>query len=313
MVKILSEERFEKEFNSVVTPYLTKRLKEGYFKSFDGKELYYNHYKADKKKGAVVIVHGYTESVQKYLELIYYFLQSGLSCYIYDQRGHGKSFREVDDERLIYVDNFNSYVKDLQSFLNEVVIEDAPVYAFGHSMGGAVLGLYLENDNNKIKKAILTSPMFKIKNVKASFIVKPLAYILSVFASKKLPFYSKNPTFKDFENSSFTSLERYIRYEKVRRLNTEYSTCAPTNKWAYEALNACDNIMKKGAVEKINIPVRVYSAENDSLVDNEYHFKFAKRLPIGEYKIIKNAKHEIFNTVNAVFIPYLNEVLKYFS
>ena len=64
---------------------------------------------------------------------------------------------------------------------------------------------------------------------------------------------------------------------------------------------------------KINIPVRVYSAENDSLVDNEYHFKFAKRLPIGEYKIIKNAKHEIFNTVNAVFIPYLNEVLKYFS
>ena len=60
----------------------------------DGKSLYTCCYMADMPRATVVIVHGFTENAFKYSEIIHSLLRNGYNVLIYDQRGHGRSWRD---------------------------------------------------------------------------------------------------------------------------------------------------------------------------------------------------------------------------
>ena len=76
MVKFVEESNFKKNYQNLILPYINKRRSNGYFNSKNATKLFYSFFKADKERGAVILLHGYTESIEKYLELIYYFLNS---------------------------------------------------------------------------------------------------------------------------------------------------------------------------------------------------------------------------------------------
>ena len=61
----------------------------GRFASFDGVEIAYYYYLCENPIGSIVLVHGFTEFAMKYEEIMYYFLEAGYNCFIYDQRSHG--------------------------------------------------------------------------------------------------------------------------------------------------------------------------------------------------------------------------------
>ena len=44
-------------------------------------------------RGTVMIVHGFTESAEKFHEMSYNFLQMGMNVFAIDNRGHGRSAR----------------------------------------------------------------------------------------------------------------------------------------------------------------------------------------------------------------------------
>ena len=68
-----------------------------------------------------MILHGYTESAEKYREMMWYFLQGGYSVFAMDLRGHGRSVREVEDTSITHVDRFSDYLRDLEEFMQKVV------------------------------------------------------------------------------------------------------------------------------------------------------------------------------------------------
>ena len=96
-VHVLREEEFDREMETTVAPALRKVREDGTFSGCDGRTLCYHVYRASEPRANLVVVHGFTESSEKYDELSWYFLQSGLSVYLFDHRGHGKSFRAVPD------------------------------------------------------------------------------------------------------------------------------------------------------------------------------------------------------------------------
>lgn len=65
------------------------------------------------KKEFFLISHGFTETSEKYKELIYYFLRGGYHVYIPEHCGHGHSYRLVEDPSLVHVDCYKRYVADL--------------------------------------------------------------------------------------------------------------------------------------------------------------------------------------------------------
>lgn len=100
-----------------------------------------------KTKKALVFVHGFCEFFGKYHELFYDFYHAGYAVFFYEQRGFGKSLREVSDKDAVYVGNFAEYVEDLKLFTDEVskmMGKKLDLMLFAHSMGGCVGALYLE-------------------------------------------------------------------------------------------------------------------------------------------------------------------------
>ena len=316
MVNLISENKYSTLYQKDVIPYINARKTEGFFVGYKGAKLCYASYKADNERGTVVIVHGLCEGMPKYNELIYYFLLDGLSVCIYDQFGHGKSTRLVNDDTLIYVDNFNRYVYDLKTFIDTVVATNLPVYLFGHSMGGCVSALYLEQcDSSKISKAFLSSPMLEIKSPKVPrFVIGAILGVAGTLAPKRKLFYVKNhPYYKPFESSSYTSLARYNNYETYRQNSKYYRTCTATNKWGYSAFKCTKNLNTYKNIKKINVPIFIATAELDTLVNNSVHSEFASKLQGAINKVYLGAKHEIFNSTNDVFSEYLQDLLKWFN
>ena len=145
-VEILPESGFDETMVNEVEPLLQRYRVKGFLTIVRGTRLHYEYYLCSDPVGAVVLCHGFTESAEKYREMTYYFLQAGYSVFAPDLRGHGRSYREIEDPSLTHVGKFSEYVSDLDRFVEKIVRPNAvnlPLYLFGHSMGGAVAALYL--------------------------------------------------------------------------------------------------------------------------------------------------------------------------
>ena len=109
------ESEYPRAMREIILPYNSARRNDGYFDGEGGSRLFLSTYKADSPVGAVTMVHGYTESAEKWQELIYSLLIHGFSVYAYDARGHGRSGRDSrlgGDLTLTHVDSFEDYVSD---------------------------------------------------------------------------------------------------------------------------------------------------------------------------------------------------------
>lgn len=85
--------------------------------------------------GAALVVHGYYDHVGLYGHLIRYLVSRGLTVLAYDQPGHGVS----SGERAA-IASFDQYVDALDAVLDAHGDSlPQPLFAFGQSMGGAVL------------------------------------------------------------------------------------------------------------------------------------------------------------------------------
>lgn len=72
---IIPSEGYAEIMESVVLPYLAERKTEKYCEREQGKKIFYLRCLADQPQGIVILSHGYTETADKHLENIYYFLR----------------------------------------------------------------------------------------------------------------------------------------------------------------------------------------------------------------------------------------------
>ena len=159
---LVRSENYAGTMDQVVLPWLYRRRRDFSLPGAQGKPLPVSCYAAEAPRGTVLLVHGFTENGEKYAELIHSLLKNRLSAVIWDQRGHGRAWRdpEIDDLSLTHVDDFEAYVEDMATVCDRVMGEmPGPWYLFGHSMGGAVAALYLERRPGAFERAVLCAPM----------------------------------------------------------------------------------------------------------------------------------------------------------
>ena len=315
MYDFVTEDNYAEKMENTVLPYVSSRRKDGMFASFDGKELHFAYFKADEPKAVVAILHGFTESIEKFPELTYYFLQQGYSVYILEQRGHGKSYRKVEDLTLTHVDRFEEYVEDFSRFSKEIIKTDLPRFLYAHSMGGAVAALCLEKNSCDFKKAVLSSPMISptsggVPHFMSRFICK----LFMIFGKKeeRLFLFSEYKGHEDFKTSSAESEARFRYYDEIKFANKEYQNCAPTYSWSYESLGVTKKILKKGAPEGIKIPVLLFQAKKDTTVINKEQDRFISRVPNGKKEEF-DTKHEIYRSPDGIMKPFLDRLFGFFE
>ena len=113
---------------------------ESYFKSHDHHRLFYQEWKTKSDRAVLIFVHGLNEHSGRYGNPVQYFSRRGYTLYLFDQRGHGKS-----DGLRSYVDDFDSYLKDLDEFTRFAAQKEKgkKIFMVGHSMGGQVVLNYV--------------------------------------------------------------------------------------------------------------------------------------------------------------------------
>lgn len=304
--------------NGTVIPWLETKQSVSMVSGFMDHPLYCVYYQADNPVGTVFIVHGFTENAFKYAELIFSLLNLHFSVVAYDQRGHGRSWRdqEVRNLSVTHVNHFSDYVEDLKIVCNAFrEIVPGPRFLFAHSMGGAVSSLFMEQDPDFFKAAVLSAPMIA-PNLGGipSFLASAVAACAGLLGKQKMhPFFMKpysGP--EDFETSCATDPERFAWYDEIKASRAEFQNSVPSYGWSNESIHVTGKILAPGAPEKITCPVLLYSADKDSSVMPDPQKDFISRVSKGSQVFVKNSRHEIFRSTNDVLFPWWHEVVGFY-
>ncbi len=314
---LILENSYQETMNNQVLPWLKARENVQTVRGDGDKPIYTVSYAADQPAGSVLMVHGFTENAFKYSELIYSFLQNGLNVVMYDQRGHGRSWRneEIQDPSLTHVDRFDEYVRDMEAVITQALESfPKPWMVFSHSMGGAVTALYLEQHPDTFSRAVFCAPMIapNLGGVPAAAISAICRCAKAVGSGKKRVFISKpyaGP--EDFATSAASGKVRFDWYDGIKATHREFQNNGPSYSWTLQAANVTKKILAPGAVEKITCPVRVYGAENDGSVMSEPQARFASRLKNGSRTVVPGSRHEIYRSPDTVLFPWWHEVLAF--
>lgn len=310
----VTEENYFDIMKGKVEPFLDEYRQSDYFKGWDGNSLYYEKFIIPDAIGSIVILHGFTECTVKYREMIYYYILMGYNIFIYDQRGHGRSFRYAKNPETVSINKFEEYVNDAELFIDTVVKPasgELPLYLYAHSMGGAVAIQYLQKHDDVIAKAVLTAPMVLCKTAGlptnfALFIARTFTLLGkghdSVVGSKGF-----NPDRK-YTESNNTSEIRFKYIHGNKSADKQIQTCDASYKWLREAVLVSRRNLDPKLCAKIKTPILVCQAEDDGSVYSEKEDDFIKLVKGGKLVHFKDSRHEIFGSSDSVVLYYVNTI-----
>ena len=312
-INFLGEDDFLSAMETENKKWRKEKVVRGSLKSFDGTKLNYYTVSPENPVGSVTIVHGMAEFWGKYHEYAWYLYQAGFKVFFMELRGHGYSEGKVSAPDLIYIDDYTTYVEDLNCFVESVVVPESkslPKILLAHSMGGAVATLFLEKHPGIFKGVILSSPMLKMKagNIKPIAEILLRLYVKLFHQAKKLAPNQKhfNPN-TPFETSSAASRPRFDYQLGKRKKDDHYQTTGATFGWALASLKVHRDIFKR--IDKIKIPVDIFTAGQDHLIDPAGYAMFKEKIPAARIHAYESSRHEIFNSAEESRKKYFAEVL----
>ena len=315
--EIIDEDNFIETMKNTVEPRLNSIKKIGTFNSnHGGHRIYYEYYDVPEEKGSVVILHGFTEFIKKYNEIIYYFTNQGYDVYMAEHFGHGYSERsESVGENLskVAIEDFNVYVDDAFQFVTDIVNKkrdkNKPFILFGHSMGGGIATRLLEEYPSHFDAAILSSPMLEINTGGTpQWLARLVAgSAKTVGLGGNYIFGHGDYTTEDYfsdPDCSATSYPRY-KYGFDKRVEDEYLQMnGATWYWLDAAIDATKEAVKEENARRVTIPVLLFQAENDALVRPTGQLEFASKAGNVNVIFVPESHHEVFNTPNEIAYPY---------
>lgn len=316
-LEIISEKEYPERIENIEKA-LQSYAAEGILTLKDGMKLAWRYFLVEKPKASVIIVHGFSEFYRKYDELCWYLLKMGYNVFQYDQRGHGLSGREVEEEGLAHVNSFGDYARDLGDIIENIVVpnmSNTRLYALTHSMGGSVVSLYLNSGGRRIDKVIMSSPM--ISPYTGGIPIGLAKKLLSHDAEKtswnaRFRFSGEFSSKSHFAKNSDLSRARHDHIRNIRLSEKRYQCCSSTNSWVYNAICVDRQILDKKALSSVSAKVMILSAGKDTVVKNSRQKKLSRILgcPMVTFK---GAKHSIFMSDENILGKYMGQVLSFFA
>jgi alpha-beta hydrolase superfamily lysophospholipase len=110
-------------------------------------------------QAGLIIVHGLAEYAGRYRDVAQVFASRGISCFAYDQRGHG-----ANPEVRTHVERFDDFVADLRAIGRDLSAGNPglPLFVWGHSMGSVVVTLLAMKSEPWLRGVITSSSSLEI-------------------------------------------------------------------------------------------------------------------------------------------------------
>lgn len=312
-MKLIDEKNYEAVMKTEVEPFLASVRKDGYIDSFDGNKIHFEAYEHENARAAVLVLHGFTESAEKFREVSYYFFREGYSVFAPDLRGHGKSYRTSQKPGTVNADSFDDYAKDLEMLISKVILPSAEgkeLYLYAHSLGSTAALLYMQKNPDIIKKVVLSSPMLCGNMGMPVGVAKAVASVLCALGGKNIsaPGRCQFDSEQTVTNSDDTSEARFCYYHEKRKADSLLQTNGPSFGWVKASLAARDSIFKDESLKKLTMPILLLKPQEDRQVLESWQDKFAEKVNSVRVVKIPGSKHEIFGSENKTLEGYYREI-----
>ncbi len=288
-----------------------------------GCRLHYSCWQPELARAALLLVPGRIEAGHKYAEFIADALSCGYQVFVLDHRGQGASQRLLSDGQLGYVDNFDDYASDLKLFV-DTIIQPAcslPLLAVAHSMGGAILARYLQQQSvTAVKAAVFSSPMWGINTSPlpaaiAPLVVKMMCAVNGTLSNKLWYLPGQGP----YQNRPFLNndlshcAERYQWFRELYQQYPLYQLGGVSWHWLAEALQACTQLKQRRAPQ---IPCFLLRGAEDTVIDNRQQLllwqQWQQQQPLLPAVTIAGARHELLtetDEIRALWFTAVNQFL----
>jgi lysophospholipase len=266
----------------------------------DGVELRYARFPPNRSpvRGTVVVVHGRTEFIEKYFEVVNDLRRRGFAVAAYDARGQGGSSRLLGNVRKGHVRDFADHVNDFELFLQEVVLPDCPppYYVLAHSTGAAIALLSAERMRTQIDRMVLTSPLLALSFNRMKLIAQLSGFLMhfglgEFFAPGGGATLMQAQPFAD--NLLTSDPERYKRAVALVDAEPSLGTGGATIGWVNAAMRACLHMADPDFSQRVPMPVLIVLGGADTVISNTVAEEFSRRTKTAAHLRIPGARHEI--------------------
>ncbi|MBI2715640.1 MAG: alpha/beta hydrolase [Rhizobiales bacterium] len=251
------------------------------------------------RRGTVVVLQGRAEFIEKYYETVRDLRARGFAVATFDWRGQGMSDRALADRHKGYVRNFSEYSADLDAVMEQVVLPDCPppIFALGHSMGGAIAIRACHGGSRWFERVVLSAPMIALPPGPLTRVAGPLARLMRLIGrgggyvpTGDAAAYGS----QDFIGNVLTSDPvRYARNAAVLEQAPELGLGAPTIAWADAAMRLMNQFAVPSYAGSIRQPILMVAAGRDEVVSTPAIETFGMNLLAGRHLILAGSKHEI--------------------
>ena len=251
------------------------------------------------RRGTVVVLQGRAEFIEKYYETVRDLRARGFAVATFDWRGQGLSDRALADRHKGHVRNFAEYSTDLDAVMEQVVLPDCPppIFALGHSMGGAIAIRACHGGSRWFERVVLSAPMIALPPGPLTRVAGPLARFARLLGrgSAYVPAGDQSHSGRqDFIGNVLTSDPvRYARNAAVLEQEPELGLGAPTIAWADAAMRQMNQFAVPSYAGGIRQPILMVAAGRDEVVSTPAIETFGMNLLAGRHLILAGSKHEI--------------------
>ena len=277
------------------------------------------------KKGSIVFVNGINDNIFKYIETYHDLFTKGYSpIYVMDHRGQGFSDRLGENPEVIHVDSFEDYQKDLNTFINKIVLKDKQIdrhnlYAIGHSMGGAVLIDYLQSQKESpFRRVVLSAPLVRIKTYIPYSVYETV--MLPVFKNRCSTCFDEkvwHPFGKqiiEFFNVPTTSRARFYFTMHVSNKYNIPTVAKPSYGWFIEASKMYKLFLDETRIHQMDVEMLILQAKKETLVSNKHQDIFCSKLGYDLCRLkALDGKHELLLERDSIRDKALSEILNFFE
>jgi lysophospholipase len=251
-----------------------------------------------RARGTVLLLQGRGDQIEKYFEVVDDLRARGFGVLTFDWRGQGGSQRLLPDARKSHVDDFGAYRRDLAAILRVARSQPGPLFAVGHSMGGAVLLDALADRPETVDAAAVTAPMIALSPALKPPFAEGLCSALAAagLGCSYIPGRTRQANVGgDFigDNILTSDADRFLRWSGIMSVAPELGLGKPTIGWLDAAFRIMKRLQAKGRAERITTPTLVCAGTDDRVTSTPAAGRFAARLPRGTADLVPGARHEI--------------------
>ncbi len=247
-----------------------------YFQTHDGTKVRWGETASDGAKATVLLIPGYTSSMDMYGEHVSMLAERGYHVVGFDLRGQGGSDRHRSSHpEKLYAKTFGVYSDDVAAFIAVQDFSDsAPLIVLGSSFGGHV-ALRLTGDHDVgVDGLVLLAPAYLPNTAPFSLGMTKVILGLAKWTGKDVRYvpgqgeWQPDGTDLTVGSDCASNPKRLYLRDTVFVRKAEQRVGGVTNNYVRGLINSGELLQTRAYAAKINLPVHMIVAENDVVIDS---------------------------------------------